>query len=348
MIKKSIFIVLAVFGLSSFAGMHEGMDHMSDMMNSSGEEAGFKGSVWLRYKAPLGEGVEGESSYRAHLGWAGDVNEMISWNVSLSSTLTDRTAGFTPFGKVGLVDVHLEQAYVSYMPMDGLSITAGKRGWSPNFHKVGLLYDEWLFFEGVSLKYKHAGEDMKFYAKVAAYELDEAHKGPFTAGTTLTGKVGGHFGVSEGMHLGVFASATHDGLFKDEGVEAKTLAKLGLNLRASQMPVPAGLFAVYVTNVEGLTDNHSYTGGVYVGTAGHVGGEANDFGLAVSYYDISEGDYNTALLHRDYLAGAGKGLAVRAQYNVAENTSAVAKLTHDLGEDVTNKNSLVGELVFQF
>ena len=82
MIKKSIFIVLAIFGFSSFAEMHE-VDHMSDMVSEAGgdESSGFAGSVWLKYKH---DGTP-DFSYRAHLGWNGDVNEDIHWGVGVRS-----------------------------------------------------------------------------------------------------------------------------------------------------------------------------------------------------------------------------------------------------------------------
>ena len=89
MIKKSIFVVLAMFGLSSVANdMQSESDHMSDMIDSS-EESSFMGAVELKYKA-LGTKEEGQKegpSYRARLGWKGDVNEQIKWGVGLSSNV---------------------------------------------------------------------------------------------------------------------------------------------------------------------------------------------------------------------------------------------------------------------
>ena len=284
MINKFIFIALAAFGFSSVADMTE-VDHMSDMMSNSGEEDGFMGSVGLKYMLNEQENL----SYRARLGWHGDVNEDIHWGMGLSSDLEQN------FQSPGLNKVNLEQFYVSYSPVEALSITAGKKGWWSKFHKTGVLYDERLYPGGVSLKYRHGeGEDTSVYAKLGLYWLGTPYNKPLIAGETLKAKVGGKFALSEDMKLGVFVSALHDGLFinkKNEGAaavekaaaallaktakeaadavklaaetteaaaakkqEAQTLAQVGLNLSTSgMMAVPAGLFAVYVTNVKDMT-----------------------------------------------------------------------------------------------
>ena len=341
MIKKSIFIVLAVFGLSSVAEMmHTEVDHMSDMVSEmEGEGSSFGGSVWLKYKA-LGFPKEETLSYRARLGWSGSVNEAIQWGVGLSSNLEQY------FKTPSLVGINLEQAYVSYS-VEGFSITAGKHEWKTNFHKKGILYDERLYPEGVAVKYHHTAEnEARFYGKVALYELDDNFNGPLTEGATIKGKIGGSFPLFEEVKGGIYASAVYDGLFKDEKVEPQTLAQLGVHFSASNMVVPVGVFGIYVTSVKKM--GKSFTGGVYVGNTGAApDGESGDFGLAVSYYDIDESDFDTELLNRDYVSGAGKGIAARAQYNLLDNTNFVAKYAYDLdgGEDAS---SLVGELTCYF
>ena len=342
MIKKSIFIVLAVFGLSSVADdMHTEVDHMSDMVSDSvEEESGFSGSVWLKYKA-LGFPEEEALSYRARLGWSGSVNEAVQWGVGLSSALEQY------FKTPSLVGVNLEQAYVSYS-VEGLSITAGKYEWKTNFHKSGILHDERLYPEGVAVKYRYtANNEARVYGKIAMYELDDNFNGPLAEGATIKGKVGGSFPISDGMKGGIYASAVYDGLFKDEEVEPQTLAQVGVHFSASNMAVPVGAFGVYVTNVKKI--GKSFTGGVYVGNTGAVGPgeESGDFGVAVSYYDIGETDLDTELLNRDYVSGAGKGIAARAQYNLLNNMNFVAKFAYNLdgGEDAS---SLVGELTCYF
>ena len=116
------------------------------------------------------------------------------------------------------------------------------------------------------------------------------------------------------------------------------------------MEVPVGAFGVYVTDVKKITANHSFNAGLSVGNADSpTSGEMSDFGVSVSYYDIKATDHNTALVDTDYVAGAGKGVAVRAQYNVWNNTNLVAKYARNLG--TTNgkeANNLVGELTFNF
>lgn len=347
MIKKSIFVVLAMFGLNSVAEVNAGseMDHMSDMIQSgSGEmESNFNGAVELKYKAlgAIEEGKEGPS-YRVRLGWRGDVNEEIKWGVGFSSGIEERFKG------PNLANVHLEQAYVSYTPVEGFSIRAGKYAWRSKFHKTGVLYDDDLYPEGVSVKYHQGDDDGRFYIKAALHEWDADFSGPFAEGAVLKGKIGGKYALSSDMKGGVYVSAEYDGLFKGEDVTPKTLAKVGVSLSDSSMVFPAGVFGVYVTDLEDLTANHSFTGGVYVGNAGTpTSGEVGDFGVAVSYYDTNENDFNSKLVDTDYVSGAGRGIAVRAQYNLWDSANVVAKYAHNLagGEDA---NNLVGELTFNF
>lgn len=353
MIKKFVFIVLAVFGFSSVAEMQSGMDHMSDMMSSdmmSGGEAGFSGSVWMKYNVNVDDiGALDAITYRVRLGWTGDVNDVIQWGLGVAN---DRDGvGFDDPG--ALTGISLEQAYVSYMPVDNLSITVGKKGWKPNFHKTGILYDEELYPGGVYLSYNQSdGDSMSFYGKLALYQLNDLN-GPLAAGTTLKGKLGGSLAVSDGMTGGAYVSATYDGLFKDtEGdAAASTLAMLGVYFSADDMAVPVGAFGVYMSNVDTLGDNHSFTGGVYAGNAGVAApGEMGDFGVAVSYYDINQADANTDLFNTDYVsAGANaKGIAVRGQYNVWNNTNLVAKFARELGDSETAANNIVAELDFHF
>ncbi len=386
MIKKFIFVVLAVCGFGAVAeeAAMPAMDHMSDMMSGSvKEESSLKGSVWLKYKHQTGA-----FSYRARLGWTGDVTEDIRAGVGVSSDLEQA------FASPKLQAVFLEQAYVSYLPAEGLFITAGKKGWTPDFHKVGVLYDERLYNEGVYLKYRQGeDEDVSFYGKLGLASLSDNYNKPLTAGPVLKGKVGGKFAIGDEMDLGVFVSAYYDGLkLGEESVDPapatadpatkeekpaegekpaesestaspaedssnqQLLAQAGLNLSFDNMAVPVGLFAIYVTNSD-FGSQHSFTGGVYVGSAGSVSrSESGDFGVAVSYYDIKAGDYVTGLANRDYVnvdlksaedKGVGKGVAVRAQYNIWDNTNFVAKAAYGLGGDDSKWNT-VGELTFHF
>ena len=186
--KRCLFIVLAFFGLNSFAGMHEkGSDHMSNMMGSE-SESGVMGSFSLRYKGMGFEEDSDDLTYRARVGWQGDVNEAVKWAVSLS-TATEQN-----FGGLGLEGINLEQAYVHYMPMEGLSVRVGKSGWMPDFHKSGVLYSEQLYATGAMLKYHHMG----WYAKAGLFNYGE-DSNPLADGWTVKVKVGGHVEVSDGM-----------------------------------------------------------------------------------------------------------------------------------------------------
>ena len=338
--KRCLFIVLALFGLNAFAEMHKGMDHMSNMMSSEGE-SGLMGSFSLRYK-PMGfEEAADQLTYRARVGWMGDVNEAVKWTVGLSTATEQSFAG------IRLGDIQLEQAYVTYSPMKGLSLKVGKSGWLPDFHKAGVLYSEQLYKAGAMLKYMQTMSDTAhWYAKVGAYNLTE--NAPIADGLTVKAKVGGHFDVSEGMMLGVYAGALHDGLMKEDGHTAKTLVQAGLRLNVSSMEVPVGVSANYLANADKF-DFDSYTVGLSVGNAGKANSvEMGDFGLAVSYYDLNSADVISSWLNEDYVNGAGKGVAVRGQYNLWDNTSLVAKYAHNLGDGVEEANNLVAELMFVF
>ena len=188
MFKKFNFIVSALFAPFVFADIHMPasgeVNHMSDMMSdSSVEDSGFWGSIELKYtyknasQAPTStENVETEeadtapvvvdsnaeeapqppskgASYRARVGWKGDVNENIKWGVSVSSALEGQ------FVSPSVKEIGLEQAYVHYSPVEGFSIKAGKYGWKTKFHKTGVLYDDDLYSEGVYAKYYYGERD---------------------------------------------------------------------------------------------------------------------------------------------------------------------------------------------
>ena len=153
---------------------------------------------------------------------------------------------------------------------------AGKK---PKFNKTGVLYDDDLYTEGVSLKYRYGDmDDTNTFFKVALQELDEKFKGPFAEGTVLKLKVGGHYALSEELMGGVYVSAEYDGLFIAKKVTPKTLAQVGVNVTSSSMEVPVGAFGVYVTDVKKITANHSFNAGLSVGNADSpTSGEMSDF-----------------------------------------------------------------------
>jgi len=356
--KNCMFIVLMLFGFNALADMHSGMsmDQMSDMVGSSEEvmamddsASGFTGSLSLRYK-PVGfaDDVD-ELTYRARIGWMGDVNDQVKWGVVLS-TDTEQS-----FSSLNVRNIGFEQAYLSYNPVENLYVKVGKMGWMPDFHKAGVLMSEQIYQEGVKIKYRHElSEDNSIHAKIGAYRLTEGN-GPLHDGTTLEGKLGVKFNVSD-FHSKLYIMGVYDGLPKDSddgnAVEAQTLAKVGLMVSNSEMAVPAGVFAHYLSNADDL-GKFSYTAGVSVGKAGRANvTSVGDFGLAINYYDIDETNYRTSWLNEDYVAGAGSGVAVRAQYNVWENSSLALKYAYDLSEEESEEDSdvhnLVAELTFVF
>lgn len=351
MIKKSIFVILAMFGFSSVADMHTGSDHMSDMMSGSGdvEEAGLTGAFEVKSHVL----DDFTSTYRVYMGWRGDVNEHIQWGVSVSSDLEQE------FNSPGLDNFGLSEYYASYTPMEGLSFKVGKYNWKTDFNKTGVLYDDDLYIGGVGAKYHHGDKDStNAFAKVLLYKVgvgaENTPAPPYTNNTLLKVKAGGQYAMSEDMVGGAFVAVEHDGLFKAEGNtgDAKTLAQAGVNFTVSNMAVPVGFFGVYVTDVDGMGDNHSFNAGVYLGSASTPrSGEANDFGVSVSYYDIADTDHNTSFVDTDYIkAETGKGVAARAQYNVLDNTNIVAKYVMNMTDNVSDddKHKLVAELTFNF
>ena len=360
--KNCMFIVLMLFGFNAVADMHSdmSMDHMSDMVGSSEvemgmeteamdehSESGFTGSFSLRYK-PIGfEEVADEISYRARIGWMGDVNDQVKWGVVLS------TSAEQSFSSLDVQSFWFEQAYVAYSPIENLHVKLGKIGWVPDFHKVGVLQSEQIYKEGVKVMYKHEMDDNSVYGKVGAYRLVGAGEGnsnsPLQDGTTLEAKLGAKVNVSD-FDSKFYAKVAYDGFLKDDSAEdAKTLAQVGLNVHNSEMAVPAGVFAHYLSDVSDLGE-FSYTAGISVGKAGQSDStEIGDFGLAVSYYDIKAENYRTAWLNEDYVAGAGSGLAARVQYNVWENSSLALKYALDMSKNSgDDDNNLVAELTFVF
>lgn len=357
--KNCMFIVLMLFGFNALADMHSdmSMDQMSDMVGSSEEvmamddsASGFTGSLSLRYK-PVGFDDDTDNlTYRARIGWMGDVNDQVKWGVVLSTETEQK------FSTLNVRGINFEQAYLSYNPVENLYVKVGKMGWMPDFHKAGVLMSEQIYQEGAKIKYMHElSEDNRIYAKVGAYRLKEGNE-PLQNGTTLEGKLGVKFNVSD-FDSQLYVMGVYDGLLKEDSdeegaVEAQTLAKAGLTVSYSEMGVPAGVFAHYLSNADDLGE-FSYTAGVSVGKAGRANvTSVGDFGLAVNYYDIEKTHYRTSWLNEDYVAGAGSGVAVRAQYNVWENSSLALKYAYDLSEEDSAEDSdahnLVAELTFVF
>ena len=364
MIKKFIFVVLAVFGFSSFADMHEGKDHMSDMMSGSDEgESGFYGSFDLGYKVLDSSTDNNDQSlsnlyHRVRAGWTGSLHDTLQWGVGFSTNNNDVNSSVRELTG----SVFLEQAYVSYNPVEGLYVIAGKKGWIPDFNTVGVLYDEDIYKEGAFVKYKYDQDDVNVYVKVAAYQFDNVSgnesddAAPFNDGGIVDAAVGGGVTFGDGFVVEAKVAGAYDVLpnESDSANDSKFLAKGKLHVSSGEaLPVPVGIVGYYLTDVGAFSENHSYSAVVYAGKAGKAipAGEQGDFGVAVNYYSVVATDYITGFLNDDYVGaekdGKVEGVAVRAQYNVLDNTNIVAKYNYDLGAD-ENQSNLAAELTFNF
>lgn len=356
MFKKLAFALSLVFGLSLLATSEKvaasdmPMQEMTEMADMSSDEAGgFSGSVELKYKNNIPDSESagmGTLHYRARAGWTGSVNDSIKWGVGFSSNIEENFSGYMPKG------IWLEQAYVKYAPVDNFWVKAGKSSnkWS-NHHKHGVLYDDDLYVEGVSLKFHNDfADDMKFYVKAAAVyndgsdvEIGGGHDnlaGPFKKGVLAKGKIG----VKADMDVAVISvgiGGQSDALADGEKHYGKAYLSVGSE-DLGDSGIGAGVFAVGGTNMD--FDKWSYTGGVYVGSQKPE--EANDYSLAASYYDVNGESWNTGQVDTDYIKpGDGNGVALRAQYNVWDDVSAVAKYAYAMNDSSQN---IVVELTFDF
>ena len=390
--KKIIFVVLMLFGFNAIAEMSEEqssmdsgmeMNQMTEMVADSSEEMkeskenGFVGSFSLRYQ-PLGQiKYADDLSYRARVGWKGEVNDQVKWGVVLS-TNTEQN-----FLDLGLQSVNLEKAYISYNPFENLYVKVGKMSRVPDFHKVGVLYSEQIYSEGAKIKYKYEiGDNSSVFAKVGAYRLTKkvtylrSNNMPLQPGTTLEGKLGAKFSVAnfdskvyvKGVYDGLFKlfrKTEYDGLVKKEDeagnvvspglvelqeivkqwLPTTTLVQAGLMVGNSDLVVPAGVFVHYLSDVEDLGD-FSYTAGLSVGSAGKMNStEAGDFGVAVSYYDVKEADYRQAWLNEDYFNFAGiggKGENIGRLFHDGAKKGVAARVQYNIWD----KSSLVLKYAF--
>ena len=369
MFKKTLFFILAVFGLSSMADMHSdsGMDHMSDMAGVTEENGGPHGAIEVKYKY----NVDGDpdvkdtdvKSYRARIGWKGEVNDVVKWGVGATTNVQQEFTG------PGVQDVFVDTAYVAYSPVEGFVVKAGKWAWEPSFHKSGILYDDDLYQEGFFAKYMYGDKEESYtYVKAAVNWLDGDYRGACTEETrteqtegsgsdepkkatnclfgdkVVWAKVGGSYAVSDGIKGSVYAGGVYGGL-ATEGNKDTVLVKAGVGLSVSSTPVPLGFYAVYLNNKD--FKDHSYSFGAFVGGADKASSkEKGDFGVGVSYHKVEDTAYNTTFLDDDY-GQITEGVTARAQYNLWENSNLVAKYAHGLGT-AKNNSVVTGELTFNF
>lgn len=361
MFKKLTFSLFLAFGLQLQAAEASGqanyspevpIQEVTEMADMPEDVGGFNGSVELKYKNTdiTGDNTgAGNVSYRARAGWTGSVNQSVKWGVGFSSNIEQAFSGYE------LKSVWLEQVYVKYAPVENFHVKVGKSHWNPNHHHYGVLVDDDLYPEAVSAKF-HAdvADGTKIYVKVAAVNnqgSDDAqgggHKelnGPFKKGVLTVGKAGVHSDVGAAVvKAGVAVKFDH--LAGGEGSE-KAYGSAHLSAGSDDVAgsgVGLGAFGVVGGNVD--FDNWTYTGGVYVGSENPE--EANEYSVAVSYYNVSSKSWNTGQVDTDYVATAdGNGVAARVQYNVWDNVNVVGKYSWVM--DPTESHNVVGEVTFNF
>lgn len=214
--------------------------------------------------------------------------------------------------------------------------------------------DDDLYPEAVSAKF-HADvtEGTKVYVKVAAVNNqgnDTAQagghgdlSGPFKPGVLAVGKVGVKSDVGPAVvKVGLGVKADH----LVEGDDNKAYGAAYLSAGSDDVAgsgVGAGAFGVVGGNMD--FDNWTYTGGVYVGSEKPE--EANDYSVAVSYYNVNSKSWHTGKMDNDYVAaGDGSGVAAKAQYNVWDSVSVVGKYSY--GMEPTEAHNVVGEVTVSF
>ena len=330
--KKYILITLAVFGFSALAGM-------SGMAGQGDDAEGFNGSVELKWRHG---GDWGNFSYRARAGWTGSVNDAIQWGVAWTTPIEgapvaegDEAVTFSTYS-VGAVN--LEQAYVKYSPVESFYIKAGKYEYYSNFNKYGVLVDDDLYAEGAKAKFKYeVAPAIHIYAKASVEQTGEYAGIWADQGGVAGGWIGVHsdgdwkYGVGAGIQTNQFP-----------GSGDKTLVSAKASFGSDDVAgMPAGVFGFWSSNADAVGAG-TYSVGVHVGDTS----EANGWGVAVNYYNVTEADWNTAIVDTDYIAGAGAGVAVKAQYNPWDNTNVAVKYNWADSDD--SSHGFVGELTFNF
>ena len=361
MFKKLTFSLFLALGLQVHAADSEQANYspevpiqeVTEMADMSEDVGGFNGSVEFKYKNIdiTGDNAgAGNVSYRARAGWTGSVNQYVKWGIGISSNIEESFSGYQPKG------IWVEQAYAKWSPMDNFHVKVGKSHWKPNHHKYGVLMDDDLYPEAVSAKF-HAdvAEGTKVYVKVAAINNDgndkaqggghEDFSGPFKKGVLAVGKVGVHSDVGPAaVKAGIAVKADH---FAGGDGEDKAYGSAHLSAGSDDVAgsgVGFGAFGVVGGNMD--FDNWTYTGGIYVGSEKPE--EANDYSVAVSYYNVSSKSWNTGQMDTDYVTanGDGNGVAAKVQYNVWDSVSVVGKYSWAM--EPSESHNVVGEVTVSF
>ena len=291
-----------------------------------GNASGFMGSLELEYESGLdglGDFANDKFEYEVQVGWAGEVNNMVHWKVSLFAE--DQFGSFEPSDTLTL-----GQAYIAYMPMDGVHIVVGKK----EMHCSGMLpalCDSDLFAAGAWLKYMQKMGDTKVKFAVGLNQLDGSYRGPYKGDTLAVAKLAVMTDVA-GVAVKAGVAAEHAGLFNEgeTGGTAETLAMAYLKLKLMGMGMPVNVNGVYSTDVANLGNAPTYAVNVMLGNKSW---DANNFNLGLHYYDIDTATWNTSLVDGDYGLEQGKsakGAGVTLAYNVLENTQVKVRYGHDL------------------
>lgn len=331
--KKYIFIALAFFGLSALAGM-----------GASDSAEGFNGSVELKWRHAENWG---NFTYHGRVGWTGSVNDVIQWGVGFATDVE------TDFDSYDFTGINWEQVYVKYTPADAFSIKAGKHKKYSDFNKYGVLVDDdELYPTGVMAKFKHeVAAATNLYVKAGWHKIGAKYAAAFWGENdgVASGWIGVHSdGDSWNYGVSVGAQSNQVG----NGDKTIVVAKVGVG-SSDLVGVPVGVFGVWASNASEFGAG-THTAGVHVGDAS----ETQGYSVAVSYYNISSNDWNSAIVDDDYVArgedgnvaGDASGVAAKVQYNPFDNTNVAIKYNWAMAQDEDGEAShgVVGELNFNF
>lgn len=308
MFKK---IILSIVLACSFATSATRMD-----------AEGLNGSFEIKYNHDSDS--SSETTYRTRLGWNGTVNSMTKWGVALSSEIE------SPFdNNIGLTNITLEQAWLTYSPVSNFRITVGKTELFYDPNVFGILYTEDYYAQGVLARYMH-----RINRGTTGY-LIASHTG---FGSDFISR------ATVGVKNRIKSMRAHVG-FGVESTDATNVTENGysrgfVSLGTRQMGLPTGVFGTYSTALSDMFSTHSYTAGVWIDGTG-----AQDFSVNLSYYNVNAESWHVSLLDSDYVDGAGEGVALRGRYRLMNNVNIVGKVRHDLAN---SSQRMVAEVTATF
>ena len=149
--------------------------------------------------------------------------------------------------------------------------------------------------------------------------------------------------VQASAHVGVKT----DMLSNDDEDSRKNLLNAGVKVDVRSMMVPVSVVGIYGTDSDFNTDAHSYNAGIYV----NEGDDMFNLAVGVHYFNLNVATWNMQLVDTDYIASGAEnaeGVAVKAAVNLWENSDLAVKYTYRLEDGVSDPNSLIAELTFNF